>query len=96
MMNPNEDRLARIEQRLARLEALAGVILQHVGLPAERANQMVDAELRRQSPGYNLMDEVKALLRAGQKTQAMMLYGERTGSDFKATKAAIDALEKQL
>jgi hypothetical protein len=96
MMNPNEDRLARIEQRLARLEALAGVILQHIGLPPERASQMVEAQLRRQSQGYNLMDEVKALLRAGQKTQAMMLYGERTGADFKTTKAAIEALEKQL
>ena len=90
------DRLAQIEARMARLEALAGVILQHIGLPPERANQAVETMLRRQAPGYNLIDEVKALLRAGQKLQAMQLYGERTGSDFKATQAVIEVLEKQL
>lgn len=95
-MTPDEDRLARIEERLMRLEALAGVILQHIGLHPQLAQQHVEAELRRQAPGYNLNEEVKALLRAGKKVEAMQLYGERTHSDFKATKAAIDALEKQL
>ncbi len=95
-MNPSDDRLARIEERLARLEALAGVILNHIGLHPQTANQAVESALRRQAPGYNLTDEVKALLRAGRKVEAMQLYGERTGSDFKAAKAAIDALEKQL
>jgi hypothetical protein len=95
-MNPSEDRLARIEERLTRLEALAGVILNHIGLHPQLAQQHVEAELRRQAPGYNLNEEAKALLRAGKKVEAMQLYGERTGSDFKAAKAAIDALEKQL
>ena len=95
-MDSNEDRLAHLEQRMARLEALAGVILNHVGLPAQQANQHVEAELRRQAPAYDLIGEVKALLRAKRKVEAMQLYGERTGSDFKTTQKAIEALEKQL
>ncbi len=50
-MNPSDDRLVRIEERLARLEALAGVILNHIGLPAQQAQQHVEAALHRQATG---------------------------------------------
>jgi hypothetical protein len=95
-MDSNEDRLASLEQRMARLEALASVILNHIGLPPQQANQAVETALRRQAPAYDLLDEVRALLRAKRKVEAMQLYGERTGSDFKTTQRTIESLEKQL
>jgi hypothetical protein len=95
-MDSNDDRLANLEQHMARLEALAGVILNHIGLSPQQANQHVENELRRQAPRYDLIEEVKALLRAKRKVEAMQLYGERTGSDFKTTQKAIEVLEKQL
>lgn len=95
-MESNEARLARLEERLARLEIKTDYILRAMGVPLERANQAVETELQRQGPGYILIEEVKTLLRARRKVEAMQLYGERTGSDFKTTQKAIEALEKQL
>jgi hypothetical protein len=88
----NED----LERRIARLEAMVGVLLNHIGLSPQKANELVDTELWRQAPAYDLIGEVKALLRAKRKVEAMQLYGERTGSDFKTTQKTIEALEKQL
>lgn len=96
MQDSVEARLARLEQQLTRLEIKLNFVISAVGIPAERANQAVETELRRQAPAYNLLDEVKALLRAKRKVEAMQLYGERTGSDFKTTQRTIEALEKQL
>ena len=96
MQESPEARLARLEEQLQRLEAKLNFVISAVGIPAERANQAVETELRRQTPGYDLIGEVKALLRAKRKVEAMQLYGERTGSDFKTTQKAIEALEKQL
>ncbi|HLW02730.1 MAG TPA: hypothetical protein VKT82_29010 [Ktedonobacterales bacterium] len=96
MQDSTEARLARLEQQLLRLETRLNYVISAVGIPADRAEQAVDTELRRQAPAYDLIGEVKALLRAKRKVEAMQLYGERTGSDFKTTQKAIEALEKQL
>lgn len=96
MQDSVEARLARLEEQLTRLEIKLNYVISAVGIPQERANQAVETELRRQAPAYDLIGEVKALLRAKRKVEAMQLYGERTGSDFKTTQQAIEALEKQL
>jgi hypothetical protein len=96
MQDSVEARLARLEEQLARLEIKLNYVISAAGIPVERANQAVETELRRQAPAYDLIGEVKALLRARRKVEAMQLYGERTGSDFKTTQKAIEALEKQL
>ncbi len=91
-MASNED----LEQRIIRLEAMVRILAGYAGISPQKANELVETELRRQAPAYNLLDEVKALLRAKRKVEAMQLYGERTGSDFKTTQRAIESLEKQL
>jgi len=96
MQDSVEARLARLEEQLARLEIKLNYVISAAGIPLEQANQAVETELRRQAPAYDLIGEVKALLRARRKVEAMQLYGERTGSDFKTTQKAIEELEKQL
>jgi hypothetical protein len=96
MQDSLEARLARLEEQLMRLETKLNYVISATGIPAERANQAVETELRRGASAYDLIGEVKALLRAKRKVEAMQLYGERTGSDFKTTQKAIEVLEKQL
>ena len=96
MQDSLDARLARLEEQLLRLETKLNYVISAVGIPLERADQAADTELRRQAPGYDLTSEVKALLRAKRKVEALQLYAERTGSDFKTAKKTIDALEKQL
>jgi hypothetical protein len=96
MQESPEARLARLEEQFHRLEVKLNYVISAVGIPADRAEQAVNTELSRQAPAYDLIGEVKALLRAKRKVEAMQLYGERTGSDFKTTQKTIEALEKQL
>jgi large subunit ribosomal protein L7/L12 len=92
MMNPNEDRLAPIEQRLARLEAQVNYPLTRLNIdPAE-----FDAQFQPEALAPGQMDELKSLLRRGQKINAIKHYRLYTGVGLKEAKDAMDALEKQL
>lgn len=72
-----EARLGRTDRRIARVERKLDLILGHLGV------QQDDPELER----------VVALVRDGQKIQAIKAYREVTGAGLKEAKDAVERME---
>lgn len=68
--------LVRADRRAARVERKLDLVLGHLGLREEVRG----------------MDEILALVRRGEKIQAIKLYRETTGADLVEAKQAVDRL----
>ncbi len=78
--------------RVSRLEAQVNFLMARLGVdPAEFDAQFQPNLL---TPGQ--LDELKALLRRGNKIEAIKHFRTYTGFGLKEAKDAVDALEKQL
>jgi len=71
-----DNRIPRLEKRVARIEHKLDLILAHLGLTEPEP----------------WSDEVNALVRDGKKIQAIKVYREATGAGLKEAKEAVDKL----
>jgi ribosomal protein L7/L12 len=74
-----QSRIARTDQRVARIGRKVDLIIDHLGL-------------RENDPD---LEEVVSLLRDGKKIQAIKVYREVTGEGLKEAKDAVEALERR-
>jgi ribosomal protein L7/L12 len=71
-----ERKIGRMERRMGLLEAKLDSVLENLGVTQPEPH----------------LDEVKALLRQGNKIQAIKAYRDRTGADLKEAKRAVERM----
>lgn len=64
-----------LAHQLSRIERKLDALLEHLGIEMPRDG----------------MDDIRAMIAAGEKIEAIKAYRERTGVDLAAAKAAVDA-----
>jgi ribosomal protein L7/L12 len=72
-----------LHARLARLETLMNMVLQHLGIDPQTALSGPSAE-------------IQSLIMQGKKIEAIKIYREQTGYGLKEAKDAVDAMERQM
>jgi ribosomal protein L7/L12 len=89
------------EYRIAHLEVQVRQILQHLGLPADGATGAgFDASPMPGPAGYGasapVPPEIAAALQSGKLIQAIQIYRGMTGMGLKESKAAVEAMARDL
>lgn len=73
----NPGEIGRLTHRIGVIERKLDLILEHLGI---------------ENPDDELEAQIRALLGAGRKIEAIKLYREHTGADLKSAKDAVESM----